>query len=432
MSHRSQVSVAAFVEVVDSVLCAREFNERVELDDVALQMTELAGGTPADKAIPLDVLASVLAEAGAAAAEVSSLLIFLRQQLEPLGIEVELPGDAGATTASPADEPALPFDMPVLTGEGAPLDELRAAPVPNVGPTWPDETPAVSIRAVRVADPTTQTPSLLVISGASLGQSFPLSRGRAVIGRSSRADIVLEDHGVSRQHVEVVRKGKSWMLRDLGSRNGVFVNGLGVSEHELEEGDRIQVGSTAILKYVLQDEIEKGFQEQLLESLSTDGGTGAYNRRFFMQRLRIECAYARRHQVPLTMLFFDLDHFKQVNDSYGHLAGDAVLAEFVTLAKDALRLEDLVARYGGEEFAVLLRGTPEEPASLVAERIRHGVADHPFEHEGQRMKVTVSIGVASLVPNKRDTPLELVQAADEALYAAKSEGRNRVARAPAL
>ncbi len=297
------------------------------------------------------------------------------------------------------------------------------------GPRWGDETPIVDLMSLPVIDPTKRQASLLVMSGPRVGEVHRLTRRRTVLGRGGDADLILEEHGVSRRHCEIEVRAEHVVLRDLESKNGLFVNGLGVDEHVLEDGDRITIGSNLLLKFTLQDELDERFQETLLESLTTDPTTGAYNRRFFVQRLRAECAYARRHGQPLALLFLDLDRFKAVNDGYGHPAGDYVLREVVTILKDALRMEDIVARYGGEELTVILRGSAGEQALFVADRLRRNVEQHAFVHDGQRIPVTTSIGVATLLLDTRDTPQELLQAADEALYRAKADGRNRVVAA---
>jgi two-component system cell cycle response regulator len=291
---------------------------------------------------------------------------------------------------------------------------------------WGEETPVVELSALPRADPSRRFASLIVMSGGRAGEVHRLEGDAIVLGRGEEADLVLDEHGVSRLHCEIRREGERLVLYDLASKNGLFVNGLGVQEHVLEDGDRITLGSSLLLKFTLQDELDERFQERLFASLTTDALTGAYNRRFFMHLLRGECAYARRHGQALALLFLDLDHFKEINDHHGHPAGDFVLVEVVSLLRRALRVEDAIARYGGEELAVVLRGAPSEQAALVAERLRAAVAGHAFVFDGARIQVTASVGVAGLVLDVRDTPDALLQAADTALYRAKEAGRDRV------
>jgi diguanylate cyclase (GGDEF)-like protein len=131
---------------------------------------------------------------------------------------------------------------------------------------------------------------------------------------------------------------------------------------------------------------------------------------------------------PLTLLMFDVDHFKQVNDKFGHVAGDYVLQAIAQIVAATLRKEDLFARYGGEEFAVLCRGVPIDKASVLAERLRAKIETNLFEHHGNRIPVTISVGVAPFV-DIPDAVTQLIAEADAALYQAKKTGRNRVVAA---
>ncbi len=159
----------------------------------------------------------------------------------------------------------------------------------------------------------------------------------------------------------------------------------------------------------------------------TDGLTGVNNRRFFDQRLPEEVARVTRREEPLSCLFIDIDHFKRINDGYGHPAGDAVLREVASLIRAQLRASDVVARYGGEEFAILLPDTGVIRALEVAERIRAAIAASPITTgSGEEIPVTVSIGLATLAGGREADPMGLVAEADQALYRAKAGGRNRV------
>ena len=169
----------------------------------------------------------------------------------------------------------------------------------------------------------------------------------------------------------------------------------------------------------------------------TDPLTGVNNRRYVERRLLEEVVRSRRQETPLSCLYIDIDHFKQINDSIGHQAGDEVLRAVAGRIKAELRLSDALGRFGGEEFVVLLTETEPADASNVAERIRQSVAEHPLSlQSGQQLDVTVSIGVAALPPPQADETLEkaaqqFVARADVALYQAKAGGRNRVVAAAA-
>ena len=159
----------------------------------------------------------------------------------------------------------------------------------------------------------------------------------------------------------------------------------------------------------------------LAESVNRDGLTGLYNHRYFQEAANRELSLALRHDRAFSLLFADVDSFKQYNDAHGHQAGDTVLKTIADLLHGSIRGTDIVARYGGEEFVVLLPETGREQAGILAERIRAAIAGHPFPHR----QITVSIGISTF-PGDGKTPGELIRVADRALYRAKEEGRNAV------
>ena len=267
---------------------------------------------------------------------------------------------------------------------------------------------------------------LIVLQGSNVGEMYRLDAGETIIGRASTANIKLGDDGVSRKHAKVVVDGAAVRIEDLGSSNGTLVNGDKVDSRRLRDGDKIQIGSTTILKFTYHDKLEESFQKQMYDAALRDGLTKAYNKKHFTHRLETEFAYAKRHGTPLSLLMFDVDHFKKINDGFGHLAGDYVLSRLAAAAQGTLRTEDLFARYGGEEFAVLCRGVPLSSASVLAERIRSLVQTTNFAFENREIPVTISVGVAAMPELVIDHSLELVGCADEALYEAKRSGRNRV------
>jgi diguanylate cyclase (GGDEF)-like protein len=164
----------------------------------------------------------------------------------------------------------------------------------------------------------------------------------------------------------------------------------------------------------------------MFESASRDALTQVYNKRYFLERLHSEFAFARRHGVPLSLIIFDIDHFKQVNDTHGHLAGDYVLAELAKVVSPAIRSEDTFARYGGEEFVIMSRSTDPPSAAVVSERVREAVEAHDFVYEGVPIPVTISAGLAATPHPEVQSPEDLVARADRALYEAKRGGRNQV------
>ena len=267
---------------------------------------------------------------------------------------------------------------------------------------------------------------LVVLAGASVGEMYKVDGDKTVIGRGQKAQVRLLDDGISREHAQVVVEGNRIFLEDLGSTNGTFCNGLKVDRRELCDGDKILVGSTTILKFTYHDNLDEIFQKQMYESALRDGLTKAFNKKYFTDRLESELTFALRHQTPLVLVMFDIDHFKKVNDTHGHQAGDLVLSELATLLTGALRAEDVFARYGGEEFAVICRGTDLTQASIVGERMRKAVEKHRFVHEGTPIPVTISVGIAGMPDPAVKDATDLVARADKALYQSKHGGRNRV------
>jgi len=268
---------------------------------------------------------------------------------------------------------------------------------------------------------------LVVLAGASVGEMYKIEGEKTVIGRGQKAQIRLLDDGISREHAQLVIVNDRIVLQDLGSTNGTYCNGLKVEANkELVDGDKILVGSTTILKFTYHDNLDEIFQKQMYESALRDGLTKAFNKKYFTDRLESEFTFAIRHVAPLTLVLFDIDHFKKVNDTHGHQAGDYVLSEIATLLTGALRAEDVFARYGGEEFAVICRGSDVMQGQIVAERMRKAVAQNKFVFEGTHIPLTISVGVAGLPDPAVKDAAELVSLADQSLYKSKHGGRNQV------
>ena len=273
-------------------------------------------------------------------------------------------------------------------------------------------------------------PYLIVISGNSIGKMFKLA-GAMVIGRSVDCAICLDDSGVSREHARIEQRaqGEVW-IADLGSTNGTyFLDGRRIDRHELRDGDKIRIGPEAILKLGYYDGLEEDFFQHQYDSATKDALTGIYNKRYFLDQLQKDCAYARRHRTPLGLIVFDIDHFKKINDTHGHPAGDFILSTLVAVVGRTLRGEDWLARVGGEEFAVIARGADNQQARKMADRIRRAVETNPFTWETGWIRVTISLGVAALREGRIESVEALVQTADDYLYQAKNAGRNRVAGA---
>ena len=267
---------------------------------------------------------------------------------------------------------------------------------------------------------------LVVLAGTNLGEMYKIEGPESVVGRAMSAQLRLNDDGISRRHCRVLSIGGRVIIEDLGSANGTLVNGEMIQQQELKEGDKIRLGANTMLKFTYQDKLDETFQQQMYDAALRDGLTKLYNKKFFLDRLETEFAYAKRHKTMLSLVIFDVDHFKRVNDNYGHLAGDAVLVHLSRITQSMIRTEDVGARYGGEEFAIICRGIPLLNAGVVGERLRAAVEQHVFDFQGNRLPVTISAGVAGLPESQASTAAELIGDADGALYEAKRSGRNRV------
>ena len=267
---------------------------------------------------------------------------------------------------------------------------------------------------------------LIVLAGSAMGEMFKLTNNPTVIGRGTSAHIRMIDEGVSREHCDIQIDGENMVLHDLGSTNGTFCQGARVDKHVLEDGDKILVGSSTVLKFTYHDSLDELFQRQMYESALRDDLTKTFNKKYFTARLESEFAFAMRTKAPLSLLVFDLDHFKEVNDTHGHPAGDEVLAEVAHVVSTLIRAEDVFARVGGEEFGVICRATDSTSAQAVAERMRLTVAGHKFTAENVTIPVAISAGTASTPDSRIADAQALIAAADQALYEAKRTGRNRV------
>jgi diguanylate cyclase (GGDEF)-like protein len=270
-----------------------------------------------------------------------------------------------------------------------------------------------------------RSPCLLVIAGEAAGLVFPLTGQEVTLGRSQTCTFPLPDKGVSRVHARIGDYGNGMEIIDCGSTNGTFVNGDRIMRVTLDEGDQIRLGVTTVLKFTLQDELEECLQRSLYESAVKDGLTNIFNRKAFDERLEKNFSFFRRHEQPLSLLMFDIDLFKKINDTHGHPAGDYVLRTLASLVSPTVRKEDVFARFGGEEFAVLLTSCDAANALAFAERLRSIVESAEFVFEEKRIPVTISLGIATLQDRNFSLPREFLKAADDYLYLAKKNGRNR-------
>ena len=311
-------------------------------------------------------------------------------------------------------------------------DRHRSLASPTAMPTNEDRTITRDIADVnalkRVGPPA--RPCLIVYSGPDTGRRYDLALGRHLIGRSADAAVQINQPGVSRRHAELEVCGDMVTLRDLGSANRTCVNEQPIDTPTLlREGDLVQVDDV-VLRFHEPASLDALLHDRIYRLATTDAGTGAFNRKYLQDTLVREVHRARRGH-PLSVICFDLDHFKRVNDTLGHSAGDQVLRECVQRMQRTLRGGDMLCRAGGEEFTVLLPDTELAQAVVLAERMRAAVADQPFgltvgpAQAPVQYHQTVSLGVAELGTDMADGEA-MLEMADQRLYAAKHGGRNRV------
>ncbi len=269
---------------------------------------------------------------------------------------------------------------------------------------------------------------LTVLTGPQRGSILSVDDSEVTVGRADEAGAPIADPSLSRVHARIFREGDSYFVEDAGSTNGTFVGDERIEgPARLEDGSRIRFGTRTVVKFSMQDPVEAAAMLRIAESALRDPLTHAYNRGIFDDRLEGEVAFSKRHGVPISLLLLDVDHFKSFNDTHGHQAGDMVLAAVAYTLQKAVRIEDLVARYGGEEFAIIARGTTEQSAQILANRLREKIERLKLPWGELTLKVTVSIGLCTLSSSQPFADAgALVAATDAALYAAKDAGRNRV------
>jgi two-component system cell cycle response regulator len=264
---------------------------------------------------------------------------------------------------------------------------------------------------------------LVMIYGPELGKRFPFMGDEVTLGRGIDNVIVIDMDNVSRLHARITSMDDGFYLEDLGSTNGSYVNDIEVSRDRLRTGDLVKIGG-AILKFIQGGNIEALYHEEIYQMTIVDGLTQIHNKRYFLEFLDREMARCSRYDRPLSLVMFDLDFFKAINDNFGHLAGDYVLKRVAELISKHVRKEELFARYGGEEFSIIMPETGGKKALIFCEKIRHMIEETPIVYEQKEVKVTISLGIA--VMGRHREPLHFIKAADDCLYLAKNNGRNRV------
>jgi two-component system cell cycle response regulator len=342
------------------------------------------------------------------------------------------PRESSNRTPPPRDRELATMKLRATSVAAAARDFAQDGP-PSSAPITerPPSTPAAMVLLV----PTRRDrATLMVLAGVGEGATFTLEHDVTVLGRGTNATIVVDDASVSRRHARITRSADgAYAIEDLGSTNGTFVAGRRVQRAPLTSGERVQLGRESVFRFAIVDEAEESLQRRLYESSLRDGLTALANRRCLFERLRTEIWHARREHKRLALLMIDVDHFKSVNDRFGHQAGDAVLRAIAQAGSRTLRGGDLFARYGGEELAVVARDAGTMEAATLAERLRAAIAELRVEVGNGAIGVTVSIGLAVLGECGEDDTRDaadggegLVARADARLYEAKRAGRNRV------
>ncbi len=358
------------------------------------------------------------------------------------------------TSERPAWLPSAPVAGAALAGAGSSgtqsatqptkpeLQALRAGPGRPSIPSWVEEsesdrdteiTDLLDSSAAHSKSLPKSCPVLVRLDGVHAGQLHSLDGEPMSIGRHPANRLRIADIGISRFHARISRsRGQVW-VEDLDSQNGTFVvrsspvpTRRKIKEAPLMDGDIIHLGRRVGLRFALVDAPQEALMRQLYESSTRDALTGCYNRKHFDDRLKGELAYALRHGTSVALIMIDIDHFKSVNDRYGHSAGDTVLKQTARAISQRLRTEDTFARFGGEEFAVILRGVNLSGAARLGERLRATVAALPAVSHGHPIPVTISLGCATLACSEQKTVAALLEVADRRLYLAKNSGRNRV------
>ncbi|HEX6899579.1 MAG TPA: GGDEF domain-containing protein [Thermoanaerobaculia bacterium] len=318
----------------------------------------------------------------------------------------------------------------ILSRGDTDTDDIDLSPLHESGMTQTFES-ATRDRALRGhAQVETEADIILIAHPESqrLGSRYRLSPGTTLeIGRSAAVGISLpEVMSISRKHARLRYIGPVVTIEDLGSTNGTYVNGQPVHGRTvLRSGDRFQTAAVHF-KFLHEQDVESAYHLAIYELVAKDGLTEIFNKRKFDEEMQREFARATRHQRPLSLIIFDLDEFKTINDTYGHLCGDFILKQVASLTRDVVRPEQVLARVGGDEFVILAPETGAEGAEALASKIRDRVAGYEHRYGDIRIPVSSSFGVAEL-RREMSTPQDLYHAADEALLLSKRNGRNRVA-----
>ena len=343
--------------------------------------------------------------------------------LQPENCESSKAGGGHAEPARVHDDSEVTLSHLRTVPASAPL-----APIASSATFERRERRATPMSTVLHVSPRRDRATLTVLSGTDPGCVLALQEREVILGRARDVTLSIDDPSISRRHARIFQTdGGRHLLEDLGSTNGTFVNGRVVCRVALESGDRIQLGPDLILLFSLVDEREDVLKRQLYEASTRDALTGLTNRRRLLHLLEVEVARGRVDGDDIGLLMIDVDNFKRINDTFGHLAGDHVLRALAMSASKILRAGDVLARYGGEEFVAVISGATRDDLIVLAERVRHSFAELRVEIGAGTVSATVSVGAdlwSECAPAVNY--LDLLALADGRMYGAKLAGRNGV------
>ncbi|HEY3383942.1 MAG TPA: GGDEF domain-containing protein [Vicinamibacterales bacterium] len=271
-----------------------------------------------------------------------------------------------------------------------------------------------------------RVPAIILYDGDEIGGLHSLTKDETTIGRTADCDIVVPETRVSRRHAIIRRttdEVPEFEIVDLDSTNGTMLNGEPVKQSPLQNGDKVGIGGQ-VLKFAILDREDVAYQSRIVEMIHIDELTGLLTKRSLFRAFERELIRSLRYRRPIGVLMMDLDHFKLVNDTHGHLVGSHCLSEVGRLIRECTRVVDVSGRYGGEEFVSYLPETDVENSVMVAERIRQTMEAREFRYNDIVYGVRISIGIAEFPAHGGDVE-SLITAADTALYCAKNQGRNR-------
>ena len=278
-------------------------------------------------------------------------------------------------------------------------------------------------------------PSLVQYNGTAVGKRYVIENEQVTIGRSAEANITVVEASVSRLHAKILKVKAKVLIEDNNSANGLFVNDEKVhGQVALSDQDIIRMGDV-LLKYFSSSNIDSFIQDKIYRMATIDAGTEIFNKQYILDTLEYEIKAAQSRRRPIALIYYDLDHFKKVNDTYGHNAGDLILKESAQIVKSVIRKEEIFGRFGGEEFIIILPNSDGKFACELAERVRSAIESHKFmvnirdssgKDQQLALKQTFSLGVAEFDASTMQTPKDLLEAADKKLYLSKSNGRNQV------